>query len=212
MERDLDLLKKLLSVLREHGYPEDSFALQWRVGNDLWADLAVVDPDTSEPVALFEFKRSKSAVSHDIARRQMQSYARALGNPDIPLYLVFPADDPNGLSLRRLAPSTSDEPADVKQGVPDFSLLRNSGRSKVRAAHQERHRRDVDHFGSACWALAAIVAVLLVLDFTAVVQVTVERLTLLGLLIALVVLPFASKIKFPGWEFERKRDKRAPEP
>jgi len=54
--REKDLLFSLIKYLTSHGYPEEALALEWKVGQKYRVDLAVIEPVTNKPIALFELK------------------------------------------------------------------------------------------------------------------------------------------------------------
>ena len=57
MEREESTLHRLIDYLLAHGYPEESLAIEFPIGRRFRADIAVVDPRTRLPVAIFELKR-----------------------------------------------------------------------------------------------------------------------------------------------------------
>jgi len=92
MEREINVLYSLIEFLISHGYPENSLALEWNISRGYKVDLAVVDPDTNKPIALFEIKRRKTEESTKMAIRQLETYSKVLGDEQVPTYIVFGRD------------------------------------------------------------------------------------------------------------------------
>jgi len=68
----------------------------------------------------------------------------------------------------------------------------------------------VDVFKWICWALAILFATLLVLLKTNVLKVQLDAADkgMIGAIVALILIPYASKLKILGVEFERLQKSR----
>lgn len=203
MERDERTINEVIQFLLSHGYPEDSIVTEWNIRGRYYVDLAVIDPETKKPVALFEFKRERTTKSMGMALHQLKTYSSILGDETIPLYAVFGTDGeppfeiyhfPKGLKRGEY------HPARVSK-VPDLSTL------NIRRIRRNRDKI-FNFFLAICWILAIIVTILLYFDFTGDIDISTQRLTLIGIIIALFLIPFASKLKILGFEFERFIEKR----
>jgi hypothetical protein len=206
VELEPELLHQLLEYLRAHGYPDDSFVLEWPVSQEYQADLAVVDVATWRPIALFELKASDSEPSKRLGRTQLRTFAKALGS-DVLLYLVYPRTGSGRVALERVLPGRPPGSDREIPSVPAFSLARSTERGKAQASLAEKRRVVVDRFAWTCRLLSVTAAALALLDFRGVIQLTAERITFIGIVIGLWILPFTSKLKFLGWEFERSQSK-----
>lgn len=61
----------------------------------------------------------------------------------------------------------------------------------------------VDSFKFACWILAFVVLIIGILAKLKIFELDATDLTIISIVIALILVPFASKLKILGFEFER---------
>lgn len=210
MELDKDLLIAVINFLLQHGYPKDSLVMEWPIGQRYRADLAVVDPDTNKAIALFEFKRVKNPDSIKMALRQLEAYTTAMGDDQVPTYVVFGKEGDEPFEIYHIEKGVDDKEtlsSVALKKIPDFSIFKNSKiRKSIEQAEKERERA-IDYFLIICWILAIGGIVLLVVDFMGLIKITAERLSLIFLIMILFVIPFASKLKILGVEYERLKKK-----
>lgn len=208
MEGHRDLLLALIDYLIQHGYPDESLVPEWQIGERARVDLAVIDPETNKALALFELKRSKTADSTRMALKQLEVFSSTLGNEQVPLYIVFGIEETRSLEvyLYKRGKYTENNLELVKE-VPGFVIFQ---KRKIRQAieqTEEERKEAIDYFQSACWIIAVLILILFVLDILHILNMTKERLVLIGVIIGLVIVPFASKLKILGLEFERLKEK-----
>jgi hypothetical protein len=208
MEREVELLSRVASLLIQHGYPEDSIMLEWKLTEKYRVDMAIIDNVTKRPVALFEFKRQRRAESEHIAIAQIKKYAEVLGDITIPLYLIFASDNSEGFEMFFLTEENGKETLKLVPTIPQFTSLRNSFISKAVSKNERDKKETFNWFKFICWLLALIVALLLFFDFNGNIQITPERLGIIAIIIGLVIVPFARKLNIIGLEFERLQDER----
>lgn len=208
MERNKDTLKALVEYLTAHGYPSNSFALEYPAGKRR-ADLVVVDPDTKELVAIFELKRERNPQSEKFGRQQLASYLSEIGNPAIPAYLVFDAQGTIPFEVERVKFDEPDQNLKDQfiETPPDFQLLTKSRRSTVIAEKKDQRKRAFDSFKVICFVCASGSAILFLADVFLPFEMNEARLLLLGATIALFIIPFVGKLKILGVEFERLEKK-----
>jgi hypothetical protein len=214
MEREKDLLLALIGYLTSHGYPEESLVLEWRVGEKLRVDLAVIEPTTNKPIALFELKREKNPATLNMAVRQLEAYTRALPeNQVVPTYIVFPNNSDPPFEIYHLRKNHSDANGELTariDRVPDYSVLKSSKIRKEILETEKQRKSTLDGFQVVCWILAVGLVALLGCEFAGWVKLSPERLILIGALIGLIIVPVASKLKILGVEFERYRKEDSP--
>jgi len=206
MEREIDLLQRVANFLIEHGYPEDSIILEWKITERYRVDMAIIDNKSKKPIALFEFKRQKQSQSENMAIEQLKQYAEALGDSTIPLYVVFGSDQPPGFELFFLTEEDGNEILKTIPQFPPFTYFKNSFISKLLSKKEKEKTDTYNWFQIICWILAFLVALLLFFDFMGCLEITTERLGIIAVIIALVVFPFARKLKILGVEFERLQE------
>ncbi len=210
MERNTNTFSSLVDFLISHGYPKESLMIEWSINERYRADLAVVDPQTNKPVALFELKRKKTDASFNLAIRQLESYSNALGKEKVPLYVVF---EKTGIPPFEIYHFQKDEnKSDIIKisKVPDFLVFKNTIRSKMLTEKESEKKSTLNYFQSICRIVVFLLFILLILDFALyfkeIVLINAERLVLIGIVIGLIIIPFASKLKILGLEFERLKE------
>lgn len=209
VNRNPELLNEFSEFLREHGYPEDAIVLNWRISSQYVVDLAVIDPETDTPVALIETKRDPTTGSLNLAGQQLATFSEELGDDNISLYVVFPSTRENErFRMYRYVPATDEgeEASYELELVPSFELLRGSYKTRKGAELRRQRKSNLANFQVICFALAFASAVLLVLDFNKVLRVTPQRLILIGISCTFLILPYAGKLNFLGWEFQRLKE------
>lgn len=90
--------------------------------------------------------------------------------------------------------------------LPSFSSILTGDRAQNKIETKNKSNRVTDSFSFACYLLAFLIAVILVLDIAGFYEFTSQQLTLLGIFIGLLVIPYAAKFKLLGMEFERYSD------
>jgi len=87
-------------------------------------------------------------------------------------------------------------------------LLEISEIRKAISKTQKKRQETLTLFHIICWSLAIIVTALLYLEFINKIKITTERLALIAVIIGLILIPFAGKLKILGFEFERLQRKK----
>jgi hypothetical protein len=87
--------------------------------------------------------------------------------------------------------------------IPNISVLTNSARQKTLFDLLKKKENAIQNFQVVCWVLGICSLIILILDFANTLPLTPARIALLGVIFGLFLLPFASKIKIFGFEFER---------
>lgn len=206
MEKEIDVSKRLSDYLIQHGYPEDSIILEWKISDRYRVDLAVIDNVSKKPVALFESKRQRHKGSETISIEQLKKYSDVIGDKTIPLYLVFGADNADGFEVFFLGEEDGKDVLKPIQTIPQFKNLKNNFLSKA-VTKNEREKQDTfNWFKFICWLLALLIALLLFFDLKGCLSITPERLGIIAIIIGLVIVPFARKLSILGLEFERLQD------
>ena len=203
-------------LVLEKAYPKSEILLEAVIGSGseggaCRADLAIIDSRRSEIIALIEVKGSRDHKALRSAISQLLQYRRILGKPHIPLYLFFPPLSGSGhrFDISQILPD-----GDTKEVFPDefptYDALIGGDKSGQKAARTANVRDAVDTFQLTCVLLSSVVAIMFGLDVSGVVQLTIKQLALAGVAGALLVLPFAAKLKMLGVEFERYVPKEPP--
>jgi len=196
-------------LVHEKGFSRDSLA--WEValsseggGQAYRVDLAAIDPLRNEFLALFEVKAKREPRLLREAVVQLAQYKRVLQKPQVPAYLVFPPIETSRLDFEI---SEVLENADTKEvylsEFPTYAGLVSSDKAAEKVSQDKKIRSTVDEFKLMCFALAGVVTVLFLLDASDTFSITTQQLTLGGIAVFLLLLPYAAKFKMLGVEFER---------
>ncbi len=208
MELERDTLTRLIQYLKDHGYPEDSFAVEYQVGR-YRADLVIIDPKTKIPLIIFEIKSQKNKNTIDFGKNQLTKLSSNIKG-DIPLYLVFPKNEEPYFEIEKIV--IKDDNIAIEKDVPITSLQykyqRNSRISEKTNEKENDKVEAIDKLSIVCWILGSFVLILAIVNKFTQFNLEATDISLLGVSIGLFIIPFASKIKILGMEFERlKKDK-----
>ncbi len=193
------LFKEYLT--KEKEFPELSLLQEFRIGGGGIVDVLVVKQGTSSPVALFELKHLKYFKPLS-AGQQIQGYLDAL-DVEIPAYLVSFSDD-GSFDIH------------AYKGGHDFEKLNKGDFPKYRSIAtkksvedifkiENKKKKSLDGFQRTCYGLAVLVTFTLVSKMAGWITVSSEDLGLIGVIIALVIIPNAAKLKLLGVEYEAKK-------
>lgn len=216
MRLEQETFNRFLQYLREHGYPEESFGIEYRIGKRYRADLVILDQDTGMPISLFEVKSSEDEQTINMAKAQITAYLKSVPDSTIPTYIVFPRETPPYFVVQRIFLGTeNDEIYEETVGSAeqlDYASQRRARVSELTGQVSVDRKDTVNTFRAMCWVSAALLVILGVLNKVTCLDLNTIDISLVGAAVALIVLPFAGKMKVLGWEFERlesarKRDK-----
>jgi hypothetical protein len=203
MELEKNVILKLISYLKEYGYPENSFALEYKIpGTNYRADLVIIDPKTNIPIMMFELKSRKSKEFIARGRDQLNKYLGSLPDNSIPTYLVFPKESEPFFEIINVH-KPDDDPDRNDISNFDFKAIRTSVLSEKAKDAEDKKKAEIDNFLKVSWLLAFLVLVLLIIKKLVNFTLDTVDMALIGSVLALILIPFASKIKFLGIEFER---------
>lgn len=195
----------LIQELRELGYPEESIRLEFIVnsskGRRNYIDVAIIDPKSNDVIAIIEVKNYTNDNTLNAAAMQVSSYAKLF--PSSPLSFVYLFD---GASKQIGQVNDSGGGVTLIPSLPSFNSLLTGERAQNKVEAKNKTNRVTDSFTLACYLLAFLVSVVLALDIAVVYKFTSQQLTLLGIFIGLLVIPYAAKFKLLGMEFERYSD------
>jgi hypothetical protein len=213
MSRHTKAEENLIKFLKNAGFPEAAILLdpefETPQGNIVARpDVVVVNRKSLDPVAIFEVK-SKLEPKHE-HRIVMQVGGYSDLFPNIPSYLVTFSEERPGFQLHYFNRSTRIFQDIAPEDLPTYDDLvvaaEGSKESEDRSSRKARERITYQ-LKLICWALAGMCAAIGVSDFIWPDKEILNgsRLAILGIVIGLVVLPFAQKLKLLGVEFERIR-------
>lgn len=202
---EYQITNKLVSLLRSKGYDASTLRMEW-MENGATFDMAIVDPQTTELLALFEIKlRSRMIVSSKDIRESLAKYANIATKLEVPLYLISATEGNETYSINLVTPESRNDNFPViidisPDDLPTFSDL------KKRIVTDKR-RETIDSFAKLSMGSAIFAFILLTLDIFGLLPMTPTRLMLVGAIIGLLLLPKANRLKILGFEFERLESK-----
>lgn len=216
---ELNFYNAIMQVLRAKGYPEDSLIYEpvFNIGEKTFRpDFGIIDPLRNERLVIIEVVNGKNEFMRD---RDIKRLSSLLLHPQIRnaiLLLAQPAEDASKefpFDLFRLEQDGELIEYHI-DALPTFSSLTSNVIVARRDDLKDEEKKTTNKFKALCFVIAFLLIILFVSDIICESKnyklITPERLTLIGIISALMVLPFAAKIKFLGIEFENligKQDK-----
>jgi len=205
-----DIVDNFIKFLKEEKkYPDESiiqeFSLSEFENNSRnRADLVLFDAKNKQYIGLVEFKRKIDQKTKSNAVRQVLSYLKLMGNPDLHTYLVG-FESNNRLAIYVL--NSENEWTEIKkENFANYESVTASVITNTKERIKQTKEKNVDRFKVICLILAFITFVLLVLSICNVFELSANEMALLGATVALIIIPYAAKLKILGVEFERNKD------
>ena len=200
--RESELIQGLHRELLSAGYPEDAIKFEYAApfGNDKYQyiDLAIIDPENGDVLAIYEVKVKASQDSVKKAGRRLAELASLFpNNPQCFTYIA--KHDTAKLSVVNTHSSTSVS----LTKIPSFESVKNTNTVKELLEYKNKSKVAMDSFKVTSYLLATIMLVVLVLDVFSIYTFTTQQLSLLFIAGGLFIIPHAAKVKVAGLEFER---------
>ena len=201
------LEQDFLAFLREVGYPDDSifrgpsFHLkqngQWRRNFDetstsepvpCYADLAILDLETSQYAGLVEFRlQADEKIEAKLAGLFLGIFESTESRP--PVFLVVPRNNA-GFRIHQLREDGNWQELPQKQ-FPRYPTLTTELAAETALARKIMETRELDRFAATCYALAAVLGLIVIANILGWTLLTPMQLSLLILVVLLFVAPHA---------------------
>lgn len=205
-------MEGLVTQFLEHlGYPRSSIIyepllLPTAAGINYRPDIGILDPSAKEYVAVIEVKSKNDSVTVVTGSDQLRKYVNALRPLPVQGFLAVP-DGAGKVSFYQLAGDGAVTLMNAAE-FPTYEHLRSVSSTSTRSAVRAGIKDTTDKFRVVSWSVAFAAIVLAAADFVlkeyrGVVLLSAERLALLGVAAALLLVPYAAKLKAFGLEFER---------
>lgn len=190
-------------LIESRGYPPESLAREYPIKSAtgvVRTDLVILDFERAKPVAAIEVL-SREITEARPSFKQVEAVLAAL-DLSVTGYVVAPSEQGFDIFVRGM--NNAVIRADAAD-FPSYSGLVNAGRAQEQRKVQEEKKAVIDYFRWTCYGLAFSSVLIVVLRVTGWVKIplSAEDLSLLGVAIALVLIPGAAKLKIFGIEFER---------
>ena len=200
--KEIEIQQNLIKKLIESGYPESSIRQELAVtmGENKRGriDIAIIDSLSSDVIAIFEVKARISDKYIDMASQQVINYSKFL--PSAPLAYIYLQE--NGITKILQVDESTLESTEI-QKLPSFETLIIGDKAQSKIEAKQKSKKTIDGFKLACYTLAVVVFLILFLDVFSIYKFTTQQLSLLGIFIGLLIMPYAAKFKLLGMEFER---------
>jgi hypothetical protein len=207
MKLERDTAQALVQYLIAHGYPPESLLQEYAIGR-YRADVVIVDSKSYEPIALFEIKQNRNSDTITMGKTQIKKFLSSLTNKSIPTYLVFSTVGTPPFEIERVyldVAEKSEKGNDASIAIPDFAVLQKSGNTNLGVQTNKEWKQYINIIFWICIPLAVVLIVLLCLDAIGKIFITSTQLTIGAVIIALILIPFANKVRILGIEFEKLR-------
>ena len=109
----------------------------------------------------------------------------------------------NELALNQSIPANSEQGYKRQFREEGVGIIGNIRRDLLLLVYERKRENTLNYFQVICWVVAFLLFIVLLLDILKIVSMTPERLALVGGIVALVIIPFAKKLRILGVEFER---------
>lgn len=199
---ETEAINYLVRELRELGYPEESIRFEFVAASDKgqrkYIDVAIIDPESNNVIAIIEVKDGAKGNTLKSAAQQAAYYAKLL--PFSPLSLVYVFD---GDARQIGMVNEEDSSVTLIPSLPSFQTLRTGDRAQQKVEVKNKTNKVTDNFTLMCYLLAFLVSFILAFDISDVYKFSAQQFSLLGIVIGLLVIPYAAKFKLLGMEFER---------
>jgi hypothetical protein len=210
MHIEMETAQNFINYLKSHGYPENTIAVEYLIDKKYRVDVAVLDLDKNIPIQLFEIKSQKNNDNIRIGIEQLIKFRSNLNNSNIPSYLVFPIEREPYFEVINIDAYMYNRKAVENENLilqMNFKAQRVARIAEESSIIKQKKEKIVDTFKIACWAIAFFMICIGILSNRKIITLNATDLTFLGVVIVLILLPFASKLKILGVEFERLSEK-----
>ena len=217
--RENEAINQFTKELERIGFPKESIVQEYAVKNAILQgriDIAIVDRVTNKVLAIFEVKVVREEMRKSLlpsAKNQLIKYKDILCDTQIPAYIVLAtSDNCFEIYMFRTGTDVNEEKDDllkitINDIIPYVSLSAGS-RSNAKEAISSEIKKETDKFRVVCWSFAACSLLAAILDNFHIISISTTQLTLFGVAIALIIIPFSNKLKILGVEFERLTDEK----
>lgn len=199
--------RKLFDFLIKKGFVEESLILEPQFGQTggriLRPDVAIVDPQTKTVLSIIELKASNGPTKQHAT--QLLDYINFFENASVKGFLALSKGD-GEFSFHELDKNNKLLECEF-ENILNFNKLNIKQTTETISNLKNARKENVANFKLVCFVSAGLSFILAITDFICsrydIQILTPERLALLGVTIALAIIPFVQKLKILGVEIER---------
>lgn len=194
---EVQIMEILLKTLVKNEFPPESLNTYW-AKNEHAFDLAIIDPKTSELIAIIDLEIPSPIVASSTNLRKSLSEYTKLGKIDKVSFFVANLAK-SKIDFHQFIPQSNASKLGTfvpLEKIPSFDSLKEKALGKKRKiVHDKIHL--------ICNVSALVLAIFLLLDFFNAHTISSLQLILIGSVIALLLIPYSNKLKIFNIEFER---------
>lgn len=223
---EIEITQRLLTFLREEiGCPDNSLVCEYALPTrgirqpHYRIDVAIVNPASGAPVAIFEVKSGRMTGLVHKAIQQLESAKAGLKYP-VRSYIVLPGFIGNCLRIAEVTNCAGNDDRNIGslefwegnellQKFPPYDVLMKGVEYREKnVIYQEREDKR-DEFQKVSGVIGFLLGIVFIIDFIGhQASVRWESLALLGAIIIVTLLPYYDAIEFNGLSVFRKKDKK----
>ena len=206
----------IIENLKKYGYPQESIITEYPISKNYRADIVVVDTKTQIPVMLIEVK-----VLHHIDKtvefRLYEQLKKYYGEFNTPLKAIGAIFNKQDGKVRYTDYTDAIKEHHYEQKVDNYSLptykeLINGANQKVIKQKEIKQENNINILKRLCWyILPPICILILLLDAFGVYTLSTHRLILMGIGIALPLVPCFKEISIGEVSLKREIEKQSEE-
>ncbi|MBQ7120008.1 MAG: type I restriction enzyme HsdR N-terminal domain-containing protein [Oscillospiraceae bacterium] len=206
----------IIENLKKCGYPQESIIAEYPISKNYRADIVVVDTKTQIPVMLIEVK-----VLHHIDKtvefRLYEQLKKYYGEFNTPLKAIGAIFNKQDGKVRYTDYTDAIKEHHYEQKVDNYSLptykeLINGANQKVIKQKEIKQENNINILKRLCWyILPPICILILLLDAFGVYTLSTHRLILMGIGIALPLVPCFKEISIGEVSLKREIEKQSEE-
>lgn len=204
----------IVENLKKYGYPQESIITEYPISKNYRADIVVIDTKTQIPVVLIEVK-----VLHHIDRavefrlyEQLKKYYGEFNTPLKAIGAIFSKQDGK---VRYTDYTDAIKEHHYEQKVDNYSLptykeLINGANQKVIKQKEIKQENNINILKRLCWyILPPICILILLLDAFGFYTLSTHRLIVMGIAIALPLVPCFKEISIGEVSLKREIEKQS---
>lgn len=207
MDSERNTILRFVDFLKERGYPESAIIVDYPVGRNYHADVAILGQEKNRPIQIFELKTRRFERSIQAGISTLKKSRSFLGDGYVPAYIIFSEEKAQYLELIDL-----DNPKEVivlngenkkEYSIFDYKSLDNKKILKDKQIEEQKKKKTVDLFRWISWSLGILVFILIGCSIYGCLQIDSNDLILIAYLIGLAWAPFVSTLEISGLGFKR---------
>lgn len=211
MSNDSQMFNEFIQYLINHGYPKSSLALEWSM-EKYKADLAVLDIETNEVIALFFIKNKKSLGNLHHEKEQFKNMVIAMRKKNIPTYVVNLESRGNFYIEKVSMNEVEFQPNkiftyNISDQFISYEILKNSRQNALVKEKMEEQEGVSLWIWYLSWTIALALIIFLIIDLIGNICLETKHLILLGGISGFLLFPFIKKLRIANFEIEMLKNK-----